>query len=185
MSRFVRVDLWVRIVFVFLLLIYIWFLLDFVCNIKKKKAPFLPSTDKDLDFIINSGILDSYTAVTDLGCGHGWVLRYLLTQWVINEARWYDRNLLLILRWKLCNLSLPKPHPKLIQWDFTKVPIHTECIYIYLVPSQLQILENRFRTTLHPSWIIISNSFQFPNWKPSQTLTNTETWTTFYIYSHS
>ena len=137
-----------------------------------KKAPYIPSFDRQLELMKNLDIKKGSTLV-DLWCGDGKALRFFSKNYSINSADWFDINFYAIFRWKRMNKRQWVSNVYLYKKNLFDVDLKKyDYIYLYLRETQLAIMEDWIWENKKKDAIIISNSFKFKNHKPFKTIKN-------------
>lgn len=147
-----------------------------------KKAVYVSSFDKDLKLILASLHLPAGKMVMDLWCGDGKALRFFARNY---GMKWYgyDINFWAIMYGKLLNYRKNFDQISLLQTDFSRADFgQADYIYLYLFPEQLADMEERFFSSLCPWTIVISNTFQFPQKVPFQTIVDSRWKAKIFLY---
>ena len=147
-----------------------------------KKAPYIPSFDRQLELMTNLNIKKGSTLV-DLWCGDWKALRFFSKNYDIKSADWFDINLYAIFRWKHLNKRQWISNVHLYKKNLFDVDLEKyDYIYLYLWWTQLAVMEDWIRENKKNNSIIISNSFQFKKHKPFKTIKNERDYDTIFLY---
>lgn len=179
-----------------ILWIIVWILLLWVCCLAiyyfcnairllfstTKKAPYVPTFDRQLTIMNNLKIKRNATMV-DLGCWDGKALRFFSKQHHLKSADWFDINPYAIIKWKILNKHYKITNVHLYKKNLFDVDIKKyDYIYLYLWASQMAIMEDWIRKDKNKDTIIISNSFTFKKHKPFKVYKNDKWIDTIYLY---
>ena len=179
-----------------ILLIVLWILLVWVCCIAvyyfinairilfstTKKAPYIPSFDRQLELMKQLKIKKNATMV-DLGCWDGKALRFFSKEHNLKSADWFDINPYAIIKWKCLNRYHKITNVHLYKKNLFDVNIKKyDYIYLYLWASQMATMEDWIRKDKNTETIIISNTFQFKNHKPFKVYKNNKWIDTIFLY---
>ena len=174
--------LWVVLLCFFVMSIY------YFCNAirlifsKTKKAPYIPSFDRQIELMKNLDIKKDSTIV-DLGCGDGKVLRFFSKYHGVKSAYWFDINRFAIFRWRYLNKRQWVSNVYLYRKNLFNVDLKKyDYIYVYLWESQMAVMEDWIWETKNKNTIIISNTFEFAKHKPYKTIKNEKGFNTIYLY---
>lgn len=139
-----------------------------------KKSPllsgpvFIPTKDTDLEKMIILANTKKGDVVADLGSGDGKVVIALAQRGI--EAHGYENSpsLVWLSRRKIKQLGLQKKAR--IHWqgfetaDLTKYDV----VMMYTSKMTMERMEKRIQQQLKPGARVVSNTFQFPDWKPTK-----------------
>ena len=165
----------------------IWFTLLMLWPIftRYKKAPYVPSFNYHLNLMKKWLKLKRWAKLIDLGCGDGKALRFF-TQNFWLQCEGYDINPVALRYGKVINRRKGIKNIKMIKARFEKADLKKyEYIYTYLFPNQLADIEKRVFSNISDKAIIISNSFQFAQHKPFETLKNNKGKDSIFLYKKS
>lgn len=162
----------------------IWFCFYVVvsCFLPNKRAPFVPSFDKDLKLMKQLNLV-RWKKIVDLGCGNAKALRFFDSKfWLVGEG--YDINFFAIMFAKIFNrigwYKIKVFWKNLYRADLKKY----DYIYVFLFPWQLANMEDWIRENMKKNCVIISNSFYFKKHKPFETIKNKRGYGVIYLYKN-
>ena len=180
-----NIELIVCCVFLFFLIIvtfYYFFNAMRLLFSKTKKAPYIPSFDRQLE-LMKQLKLKKDSIMVDLGCGDGKALRFFSKEHKIKLCEWFDINFYAILRWRFLNKRQNITNVNLYKKDLFKVDLKKyDYIYVYLWATQLAIMEDWIRETKKKDAVIISNSFKFKKHEPFKAYKNEKWVDTILLY---
>jgi len=147
-----------------------------------KKAPYIPSFDRQLKLMRELG-LQEWSTMVDLWCWDWKALRFFSKEYWLKELDWFDINLYAILKWRRKNKRQNFQNIKLYRKNLFKVDLKKyDYIYVYLWPTQLEIMEDWIWENKKEWARIISNSFQFKKHKPIIKIKNKKGIDTIFFY---
>ncbi len=128
-------------------------------------APFVPSTGKTAQKMIELAQLKRGQKVYDLGSGEGKLL-FLAAQKGA-RAVGFEINPLLVIFTALKIFFSPYRGQIQVKWqNFWKAHFNdADVIFIYLLPWRMEQLKQFLLRELRPGTLVVSNSFIFPDWK--------------------
>ena len=152
------------------------------CFLPNKRAPFVPSFDKDLKLMEQLNLV-RWKKIVDLGCGNAKALRFFACKfWLVGDG--YDINFFAILFAKFINrfrwYKIKVFWKNLYKADLKKY----DYIYVFLFPWQLANMEDWIRKNTKKNCIIISNSFYFKKHKPFEIIKNKKGYGVIYLYKN-
>lgn len=150
------------------------------CFLPNKRAPFVPSFNKDLKLMKQLDIV-RWKKIVDLGCGNAKALRFFQSEfWLIGDG--YDINFFAIILAKLFNkiwwYKIRVFWKNLYKADLKKY----DYIYVFLFPWQLANMEDWLWNNMRKDCIVISNSFYFKKNKPFKVIKNKKWYGIVYLY---
>ncbi len=134
-----------------------------------KSAPYVPSHKKVIEDLLKEIEFKKGMKVADLGSGDGRVIIALAK--IGCEAHGYEINPFLcwFTRLRIKKLGLKKQafvHRKnFFSEDLSKFDL----IFTYLLPKQMEKLEEKLLKELKTGSLVVSNAFSFPHWQPFKT----------------
>ena len=147
-----------------------------------KKAPYIPSFDRQLE-LMKQLKLKKNSTIVDLWCGDWKVLRFFSQEHGVKSADWFDINYYAIFKWKILNKRHNITNVNLYRKDLFKVDLKKyDYIYVYLWATQLVIMEDWLWKDKNKDTVIISNSFQFKKHKPFKVYKNDKWVDTIFLY---
>jgi len=147
-----------------------------------KKAPYIPSFNRQLE-LMKQLKLEKNATIVDLGCGDGKALRFFSKEHGIKLCEWFDINPYAVLKWRLLNKRQGFTNINLYKKNLFKVDLKKyEYIYVYLWASQMAVMENWIWKEKNKDTVIISNSFQFKTHKPFKVYKNKQWVDTIFLY---
>lgn len=136
-------------------------------------APFVPSTQATTNSMVEEARLTKGMTIYDLGSGDGRVLFAAAKKGVI--AIGIEMNPYLVTFTKL--KAFFSPYRKNIQCHIKNLwtaDVHdADAVFVYLLPWNMDKLENKLITELRPGTRVVCNSFIFPNLKKIRENTST------------
>ena len=163
------------ILIIFLLIICLflmWFLSYIVisCFLPSKRAPTISSFDKDLK-IMKKLKLEKWKKILDLWCANWKALRFFESEFSL-IWEWYDINFFAIKWWRILN-KIRKSKTKLFWKNFFESDVKKyDYIYIYLLPVQMESIEDWLFKNILKDTVIISNAFKFKKNLPFDVIKN-------------
>ena len=171
-----------------LLLILIVVVVYYLFNVMRllfsttKKAPYIPSFNRQLE-LMKQLKLKKNSTIVDLWCGDGKVLRFFSKEHKIKLWEWFDINSYAIFKWKILNKRHNIANVNLYRKDLFKVNLKKyDYIYVYLWATQLVVMEDWLWKEKNKDTVIISNSFQFKKHKPFKVYKNDKWVDTIFLY---
>jgi SAM-dependent methyltransferase len=165
---FLKVALWLSLLtlltlfFVFILLLVEIYKVLFLGN-----APYVPSSKKLIDKILQEIDFKENSLVYELGCGNAKFLRKLAKQKNV-QAIGYEYFIIPFLLAKLLTF-LNGNRIKIYCQDFFKVDLsQADYIFCFLISQEMLRLETKLAKELRPGALVISNAFQFKSWQPEK-----------------
>jgi predicted RNA methylase len=128
-------------------------------------APFVPSTGKVTQKMVEFAHIRPGDVVYDLGSGDG---RLLFAAAKLGaRAIGYEINPYLVLLTNIRILFSPyRKQVKVVWHDFWGAKLaDADTVFIYLLPWKMDTLANKLQKSLPAGARIVSNSFIFPKWK--------------------
>jgi hypothetical protein len=128
-------------------------------------APYVPSSKKVTQKMVEFARVRRHSTIIDLGSGDG---RLLFASAIRGaRARGYEINpFLVLLTWVKKILFYPGQRVSVVWGNFWKADLtDTDAVFIYLIPSKMDRLATKLKTELRPGSIVVSNSFIFPDWQ--------------------
>ncbi len=176
----------ILIFFLILILLCLMWYLSYViisCILPSKRAPTISSFNRDLN-VMKKLKLKKWKKILDLWCASWKALRFFESEFGL-IWEWYDINFFAIRWWKILN-RIYKSKTKLFWKNFFKSePSKYDYIYTYLLPVQMEYIENWVRENIWENTIIISNTFKFKKHQPFETF-KTDKWKDrIYLYKKS
>lgn len=163
---FLLTILWCWLLFVTVYFFY------FIWSLFSWSARYIDSYNKSLLLIKKEIGFLQWKKLIDLGSGNGKALRFFAKHYEISSLVWHEYNIVAIYISKL--LTFFSPHKSRISfvWEdlFSAKVSDADYIYLYLIPGQMERLEEALIPKLKKNTTIIANSFKFPNLKPYRVL---------------
>jgi len=143
---------------------------------------YVPSFDRHIRLMKDQLKLNSWKKLVDLGCGDAKAMRFFAkTFWL--QCDGYELQRFPYLYGKLINFVLWYKNLTLYRQDFSQANLkHYDYIYVYLLPQQMAQIESWIFSHISSDAIIISNSFQFAQHKPYQTIDNKQGKPNVFLY---
>lgn len=129
-------------------------------------SPYVPSKQKEIDYIFNQISIKKGSVFYDLGCGDGRVVRTVANKFHVNGIG-YDINPVLIL----CARIYAKLSNIQSQISFKVANIMSitykdaDYIYMFLMPELILKIKTKFMKELKKNTIIISHGFPVIGWE--------------------
>jgi cyclopropane fatty-acyl-phospholipid synthase-like methyltransferase len=137
-----------------------------------KGAPYAPVSQERIKVMVKLLNLKKGQKMADLGSGDGRIMIAFARLGI--EAHGYEINpiLVLIANWYIRKYRLQ--NKAFIHWtDFWKSDLSRyDGITLFGITHMMPSLEKKLKSNLKPKAKVVSNHFQFPNWKASQTLSD-------------
>lgn len=172
------------IILLFFIVVAIYYIFNVIHLIfsTSKKAPYIPSFDRQLKLMKELN-LESWTTMVDLGCWDGKALRFFSKEYGLKELDWFDINLYAVLKWRRINKRQKIHNIKLYKKNLFKVDLKKyDYIYVYLWSTQLEIMEDWIWENKKDTATIISNTFEFKKHKPITKIKNKKGIDTIFLY---
>jgi len=128
-------------------------------------SPFISSSTADVDAMIQLAHIHPGMHIYDLGSGDGRLLFAAAKQGASATGIEINSYCVLLTRIKA---RLKKEsrvtviHGSLFDQNLSRADV----VFVYLLPDILQDLQIKLKNELKPDAVIISKSFEFPNWRP-------------------
>jgi protein-L-isoaspartate O-methyltransferase len=135
---------------------------------------FFPSSDNQVTVMLKLATVNTGEKVIDLGSGDGKILFSLAKQGI--PAVGVEINPYLVWRSRrLASQLKVKPLVKIKRQSFWKLNLaNYDVVFLYGIPHIMDRLEKKLLAELKPGSRVISNRFQFPNWRPE--ITQQQVW---------
>lgn len=158
------------IIIAFLLLFLVVFIIFEIYTVfisHYKGAPFVPSAEKKKDAMLKLAAIRPRDVVIDLGSGSGTLLFDAAKKYYANAVG-IEINPFLVLfsRYRIRRYGLS-------QWvtvhyaDFRTYSLSdADVVFLYLWPSTIEKLKEKFTRELKPGARIVSNTFRIQGWEP-------------------
>lgn len=163
-------------VLLFLILFFLFWFFSYIivsCFLSSKKAPTISSFNKDLKLMKKLDLV-RWKKILDLWCANWKALRFFESEFDL-IWEWYDINFFAINWWKILN-KIRKSKTKLFWKNFFKADLKQyDYIYVYLLPIQMEYIEDWIFENISQGSIIISNSFEFKKNQPFKVI-ETDKW---------
>lgn len=161
----------IYLIFQIILIIILFFIfLELFQDLILGKVPFVPSTNN----IINEIILKIKTEpkiIYDLGAGDARFLIAMNKKYPHAKVIGFEKSLGAYMIGKI-NIYLQHAKVNLKLRNFFKQNLSdADIVFCYLGSEQMKKLENKFNVELKKNTIVISNTFQLPNWSAKDTYT--------------
>jgi len=165
---FLKVALWLgSLTLLILFLVFILLLVEIYKVLFLGNAPYVPSSKKLINKILQAVDFKENYLVYELGCGNAKFLRKLVKQKKV-QAIGYEYFILPFLMAKLLTF-LNRNKIKIFCQDFFKVDLsRADYIFCFLINQEMLRLETKLAKELKPGALVISNAFQFKNWQPEK-----------------
>ena len=174
--------LWILLLLLIIITIYYFFNAIRLIFSTTKKAPYIPSFDRQLE-IMKQLKLNKNAIMVDLGCGDGKALRFFSKEHNIKLWEWFDINPYTVLKGRFLNRHQGITNVNLYKKDLFKVDLQKyDYIYVYLWVTQLAIMEDWIWETKKKDAVIISNSFKFKKHEPFKAYKNDKWVDTIFLY---
>jgi hypothetical protein len=173
----------ILVVFLFLIcILLIWFCFYVVvsCFFPNKRAPFVPSFDRDLKLMKQLNLV-KWKKIIDLWCGNAKALRFFESEfWLVGDG--YDINFFAIVLAKIFN-RIGRYKIRVFWKNFFKADLKKyDYIYVFLFPWQLDNIADWIRENMKNDCVVISNSFEFKKRKPFELIKNKKWYGKIYLY---
>lgn len=166
----------ILLIMVFLVIvIVIWYNVYFFisCFLQSKRAPTVSSFNRDLKLMKNLKLV-KWKKILDLGCSNWKALRFFESEFAL-KWEWYDINFFAVMWWKLLN-KIKWSEIKLHWKNFFKADLKKyDYIYVYLLPVQMEYIEDWLFENMWKNIIIVSNTFEFKKNQPFEVI-KTDKW---------
>lgn len=159
------------------LIIFFWasfyLISSFIATIRASWVPYVPSYNEDLVRMKEKLKLEPAKTMIDLWCWDGKALRFFAKNFWISKWVGYDFNYSAIIYGKIINQFLKIDNIELHKWNFLKIDISKfDYIYVYLLDTYLEKIEDFVFENMWDDAIIISNTFKFKKHTPYEVTTN-------------
>lgn len=137
----------------------------YLCLAFMTGAPFVPSTPKTAEKMIELAQLKPGKRVYDLGSGEGRLLFLAARKGAL--ATGFEINPFLVILTKLKVLVSRHRRQISVHWrNFWHADLsRADVVFIYLLPWKMTRLKQFLLAQLKPGTLVVSNSFIFPDWK--------------------
>lgn len=135
-----------------------------------RNAPYVRSSTRLVQRIIDEVDFKEQALVYDLGCGDGKFIRQLVKTKKVRVIG-YEYFLVPYLIGVVINF-FSKDKINIRYEDFFKADFkNVDYIFCFLMPKQMSLLETKFKKELKPGALVISNTFAFANWAAEKIIT--------------
>lgn len=149
--------------FLSIFIFFLIFLNDLYRVVFKNEAPYVRSRKKFINKVLQEINFKEDSLVFDLGCGNAKFLITLLKQKKVKAIGYEYFIIPFIIAWAR---SLFYKNLKVYHQDFFYADLsRADYVFCYLVPEQMDRLEEKLQKELKPGAIVISNTFSFKNWQ--------------------
>ena len=125
-----------------------------------KGSPYVPSSKKEIAYILDHANLKKNQVFLDLGCGDGRVVRYAVKKFQ-TKGIGVDINMFLILLAKLFTKINHINNIEFLHLDIVKDSLPTaDVIYIFLMPKLIKSISPKLKKQLLDGALIISHGFK-------------------------
>ena len=150
-----------------------------------KKHPYtmyVSSFDRHIRLMKDGLHLVHWKKLIDLGCGDGKAMRFFHTEfWLLCDG--YELQRFPYLYGKLLNSLHGSTQLHLFRKDFGHADLKQyDYIYLYLLPQQMAVIEDRVFSHMRHDAIIISNSFQFAKHTPYEAIKDKKGKPSIFLY---
>lgn len=162
---------------------YVYFMYAIFSKSNRKRAPYVPSFDRQLRLMKDHLKLKPNSTMVDLGCGDGKALRFFIKYYHLKRWDGFDINLIALTYGKIINKIRWIKNIHLYKRDFFKADIKDyDYIYLYLWESQMALMEDLIFSNMKKECIVISNSFRFAKHEPFETIKNKRGRNALFLY---
>lgn len=160
--------------------IYIW---SEIKHYLYNQAPTVGTYSSHYDLMREKLKLGDGLSLIDLGCGDGWLLRFMQSHYQFSSLDGIDNNLMVVYRWRFLNYLLSKKNIHLYHGDIQDIDISKyDLIYLFLLPKHLDNIQNRLQDNMKSNAIIICNTFEFSTGEPYQTIRSDDSKSVIRLY---
>ena len=139
-------------------------------NYRHHIAPCISLYTRHKDLMRQQLALTSWSSLVDLWCGDGSALRFFSQYYNLRSLEGFDTNSVAIWRGKITNLCNHN-NIHLFTQNFLSVDLQKyDYIYLFLLPKQLDDIQEWLQKNMRPDTVIICNTFLFTKRKPYQEL---------------
>lgn len=136
-------------------------------------APFVPSTDKAMDAMLDLAGITRGMRVVELGSGNGEICIRAAGRGAFALGLEINPILVWMSRFRARNRAAPgSAEFRLANFWVTKLPEDASVVFVYLMPEAMPKLLEKLREELRPGAKIVSHAFTIPGMTPVQTRGN-------------
>jgi SAM-dependent methyltransferase len=151
-----------------IIFIFLW-LYEVYRVLIKGYAPYVRSSKKLIERILQEIDFKDNATVYDLGCGDGRFLRQLAKRKKV-KAVGYEYFSVPYLLAQVYNF-FSKNKVKFYYRDFFKANLaDADYVFCYLITREMAPLEEKLKKELKPGALVIANTFQFKNWQAEKSI---------------
>lgn len=133
-------------------------------------SPYVPSKQKEVDFILSQIPFKKNTHFIDLGCGDGRVVRVAVKKYQLIGLGIDINPILIFIARIYANLSKIKNNLEFRTGNIFKVSLNqAQYIYLFLMPELIVKLKVKFEKELKKGTIVISHGFPIIGWEKKLT----------------
>ena len=148
---------------------------------KDTTAMYVPSFNRHI-CLMKQLTLVSGKSLVDLWCGDGKAMRFFWKTFGVH-CDGYEIQHFPYIYGKILNKIFGYPNLKLLKKNFLLADIHSyDYVYVYLLPEQMAQIESRIFKNMKSDAIIISNSFQFVEHIPYDSIKNKKGKASIFLY---
>ncbi|MFC1598431.1 class I SAM-dependent methyltransferase [Patescibacteria group bacterium] len=152
-----------------IILLFLW-LNEMVNVFVKGNAPYVRTSRKLINKMLNDIEFKDGSSVYELGCGDGRFIRALAKKNKNLKITGFEYFIVPYLMGRTMNI-FSKAKVKIKLQDFFKVDLSgVDYIFCYLINTEQEKLKEKLNKELKPGAIVISNTFKFKDWQPIKTI---------------
>ncbi len=130
-----------------------------------KGSPYVPTKQRELEYILEECRLKNNLVFYDLGCGDGRIVRTAVKKYAVTGYG-FDINPLLLMYGRLAIKFQKINNIYLIQKNIYDVDLsRADFIYVFLMPEFLKKLKEKFLTECKKTVVIVSHGFVIEGWE--------------------
>ncbi len=150
-------------------------------------APWVPTRNKDLEYIFSQITLPQDSVVYDLGSGDGRVVFYVAKQAQVKQAVGVELAWPLfvwsVVRAKIFSNQQIKAKVKFVLGNLFKTDIHTaDLVFCFLMPETMNELGPKIIKKMKPGSLLVSAVFEVNDLKPLKILKLSDKNCSYYVY---
>ncbi|PIZ94217.1 MAG: hypothetical protein COX81_04170 [Candidatus Magasanikbacteria bacterium CG_4_10_14_0_2_um_filter_37_12] len=161
--------MWILIAELFLVVLYALLLVFFFYTFYAfvKAAPFVPTSNHNVEKIIQIAGLNSTDTMCDLGSGDGRIL--FLAAKSGAKCVGIEINPILYYFSKFKKLLYRVDNVEIIRQDLWKIDLaQFDVLTLFFIAPKMEKLMKKIKAEMKPGSRVVSYAFRFPNWQPTK-----------------
>ncbi|MEM4260650.1 MAG: class I SAM-dependent methyltransferase [Candidatus Woesearchaeota archaeon] len=129
-------------------------------------SPYVPSKQKEIEFILKQIKFKKNNRFVDLGCGDGRVVRTAVKKYQLIGLGVDINPILIFIARVYAYFSMITSNISFIRGNFFNISLkNTDYVYIFLMPDLIKKLKYKLKKELKKQTIVISHGFPIIGWE--------------------